>query len=360
MNRIALIIGAAALFAGCSTELDINAPYKDITVVYGLLNMRDSVQYVKVNKAYLGDGDAYIYAQIQDSNEWNSNAITNAKVHRVLNGQRVSSFDLVPTPVTDREPGIFYAPNQLLYSFQDTYTRQVLQNGIPVTMHLDEDSDYELELTVKGQTISATTTIVDDFSFQAADQSLEVAVRLVTPAGGLDQFELNWTSNKDGKRYAAEYRFNYKEVRGTDTTDLLSITQGLGKVVSASSSINEPMGLNMDGGQFFSTLASQIPTDPSVDKRIFLGLDFIIYVANDEFHTFLSLGEPVSGIIEDRPSYTNLVNGYGIFAGRYVKRIIGKRLDENTLGELVDGNLTSQLRFCTGIPADSNSPYFCP
>ena len=116
----------------------------------------------------------------------------------------------------------------------------------------------------------------------------------------------------------------------------------------------------MEGELFFRTLVNTIPNDPTVTQRIFLGLDFTVSVANDEFHTYLTLTEPVSGIIEDRPSYTNIVNGYGLFASRYQKFIRGKSLNGNTLQELVDGNITSELRFCSGMAADLNSPYHCP
>src|SRR6188768_905082 len=127
MKHLLYLSIAIATLAGCSTELDINAPYKDITVVYGLLNMRDSVHYVKINKAFLGEGDAYVYAQIPDSNEWEDGAITTARMHRLENGERTEAFELTPTTITDREPGIFYSPNQKVYTFRETFTDEILQ-----------------------------------------------------------------------------------------------------------------------------------------------------------------------------------------------------------------------------------------
>ena len=358
MKHLLYLSIAIPTLAGCSTELDINAPYKDITIVYGLLNMRDSVHYVKINKAFLGEGDAYVYAQIPDSNEWGDGVITSAKVYRVLNGDRIDTFPLYDTLITDRLPGTFYSPDEQLFYFKDWYTENMPQNGIPVTMHLDEDSEYDLELVVKGQTLSASTTIVNDFSFQPADQVVSNPVNLIT-VNGLGEFELNWSSDRDGKRYVADYRFNYREVQGTDTTDRF-ITQRLGNDISANSSSSESMSVVLDGAAFYSTIATLIPDDPTVDKRIFTGMDFIVSVANDEFHTFLTLSEPISGIIEDRPSYSNVTNGYGIFAGRYVKTIYDKALGALSLQELVDGNQTANLRFCSSHPNDFFSPYYCP
>ena len=46
---------ALILFSGCDNEVDINADWKETIVVYGLLNPNDSIQYIKVNKAFLNE-----------------------------------------------------------------------------------------------------------------------------------------------------------------------------------------------------------------------------------------------------------------------------------------------------------------
>jgi len=54
----------------CKTDFDIIAPYKETTVVYGLLDPDTSVQYIKINKAFLGEGDALVMAQQMDSTNY--------------------------------------------------------------------------------------------------------------------------------------------------------------------------------------------------------------------------------------------------------------------------------------------------
>jgi len=345
MKRIAFLFVIASILAGCSTDLDINAPYKNVTIVYGLLNQRDSVQYIKINKAYLGAGDALDYAQIADSNEWADGDITVARVHRVLNGNRVGTFDIEPTLFTDREPGVFYAPNQKLYKFVDnTDYPPVLLSGDTVFVHLDQESDYELELAVKGETISATTSIVDKFSFVNAVQRLDVDITLKSINGYADWI-MGWTATHDGKRYVGSYRFNYREVHEDGTSVDQSITRTVGRLVSPNTTSNEPLELILEAEGFYSTLGSSIAVDPNVVSREFLGIDLILDVANDEFHTYLTLSEPVSGIVQDRPTYTNIVNGIGLFGARYRREVIGKQLSGLSLQELADGPYTAQLGF---------------
>jgi hypothetical protein len=341
MQRTALLVGTAAVLAGCSTDLDINAPYKDITVVNALLNMRDSIQYVKINKAFLGEGDALLYAQIKDSNEWAPNTIEYARVVRKLNGTVMGTFPLRDTLITNRQPGDFYYPEQTLYYFADTVRRNMPQAGVTTYMHLDQNSDYELQLRVKGQDITATTSIVNDFSFSGPDVSPSVEIDLYN-GSVFRTFELNWTSNRDGKRYVADYRFNYKEITGQDTV-ARSFTQRMDTKISSNPNNTEPMSAIIEGADFFSAVASNVRG--TVDERIFTGLDLIVSVANEEFHTYLTLTEPITGIVQDRPSYTNINNGYGIMGSRYVKYIYGKRMNGNSMLQLKEGPLTGALRF---------------
>lgn len=359
MQRSTFALAMGILLTACSTELEINAPYKNITVVEGLLNMRDSLQFIKINKAFLGEGDALAFAQIADSNEWAPDAIEYARVVRKLNGTTVATYDLQDSVFTNREPGTFYAPAQRIYYFSDPQSYTLLIGGVQTRVFLDQNSEYSLELKVKGEEIGATTTIVNDFSFIGANQNPTIVVELMS-GSNFGEYFLGWTSNTDGKRYVAEYRFNYKEVRNGVEGELKTITSRLGTVVRTGGSVNESMSVSMAGQQFFENIAASIPSDPSVERRIFLGLDFIVSVANDEFHTFLTLGEPISGIIEDRPAYSNVTNGYGIFGSRYVKRITGKRLGPLALAQLADGDITGTLRFCSAMPGDVNSPYYCP
>ena len=67
MKKLLLLLALPALLVSCSTDFDTTADYKEVMVVYGLLNQYDSVQYIKVNKAFLGDGNALIMAENSDS-----------------------------------------------------------------------------------------------------------------------------------------------------------------------------------------------------------------------------------------------------------------------------------------------------
>lgn len=55
---------ACLLAWGCAEDFDINAPQEDIWVVYGVLNPDDSIQYVRISKAFQPNSNALDSAQI--------------------------------------------------------------------------------------------------------------------------------------------------------------------------------------------------------------------------------------------------------------------------------------------------------
>ena len=190
---------AASLLTACSTELDINEPYKDITIVYGLLNQKDSVHFVKVNKAFLGTGNALDLAQVRDSSEYSGEAISYAKVFRVSSsGAVLDSFPLLDSLVQNREPGTFYSPVQKLKYFVTPYTQSIPASNLGVRMFLWQDDSYRLVLNVNGKTVTAETPITNDFKVDPVDQDTVAngaRVGLRNTAGNsYSDYEFNWTS----------------------------------------------------------------------------------------------------------------------------------------------------------------------
>ncbi|HEY8367466.1 MAG TPA: hypothetical protein VIL57_09990, partial [Bacteroidia bacterium] len=51
----------------CRSEVDIAGNYKETTVVYGLLNQYDTVQYVRIQKAFLVNDNVLDYTKVPDS-----------------------------------------------------------------------------------------------------------------------------------------------------------------------------------------------------------------------------------------------------------------------------------------------------
>src|SRR5256885_621227 len=98
----------------CKTDFDIIAPYKETTVVYGLLDPAANVQYIKINKAFLGEGNALVMAQQRDSTNYKPGSL-DVKLQEIVFGQVVKTLQLDTTTAIAKDAGIFSNPYQVLY-----------------------------------------------------------------------------------------------------------------------------------------------------------------------------------------------------------------------------------------------------
>ena len=82
----------------CSTDVDLTAPNNPTTpVVFGLLDAEVDTQWVRINRAWLGDGDQEAQAAlVQDSSEYTPERL-NAHFVEVINGIDGRTFGLVDT-----------------------------------------------------------------------------------------------------------------------------------------------------------------------------------------------------------------------------------------------------------------------
>ena len=47
-----LLVGCMTTFFSCSTDVELYADYKDVPVVYGIINILADTNYVKITKAF--------------------------------------------------------------------------------------------------------------------------------------------------------------------------------------------------------------------------------------------------------------------------------------------------------------------
>ena len=142
---------------------------------------------------------------------------------------------------------------------------------------------------------------------------------------------------------------------GADTSPK-SFTQQLGNVVTDNTAGNQALELAFSGETFFQTVATRVGNTANVSKRIFRGVDILWAVAGEDLNVYLQLSSPISGLVEDRPVYSNVNNGYGLFSTRRFYEIDNKQLDATTVVELVQGQYTAGKLFCIGSPG---SDYGC-
>jgi hypothetical protein len=103
----------------------------------------------------------------------------------------------------------------------------------------------------------------------------------------------------------------------------------------------------LEGEPFFLAIGNSVIRHPDITRRVFTGLDFVFRVAGEDFNTYLTLADPISDIVEERPPFTNVDGGLGLFSSRYFKEVVGRRFNDATVNELINGQYTGDLLFCS-------------
>ena len=329
-----LLSGFSVAFQSCETDFDVTAPFKDITVVYGLLSQNDTVHYIKINKAYIGEGNALEYAQNADSSSYGNNLEVVLREYR--NGTALRTFNCDTTSVYNKEPGIFYAPKQLVYKSAFVIPK-------------NDDMEYRLEIRNKntGKIITAQTQLISGFDV-GSPRPGQVSINFTSEASIQ---RIKWISAKNGKRYNVSFRFWFDEVMAaTKDTIPRYIDWTFSPIKSNGIQGGEPMEIQYAPATFFSMCRNLIPykensaiRESDVSIRLANFMEVIFAVAADDLNTYMEVNEPSSGIVQDKPDYTNIENGIGLFSSRFVRTtanpLFKMRLNDATENRLINENI---------------------
>ena len=95
------------------------------------------------------------------------------------------------------------------------------------------------------------------------------------------------------------------------------------------------MQSKLEGDQFFNFLRTQLYKDDSV-VRIFSTIDLVMTVGTEDLNTYIQVNEPLSTINQQRPLFTNIENGLGLFSSRFTYSVNNLDLTFDTRNYLID------------------------
>ena len=73
--------------------------------------------------------------------------------------------------------------------------------------------------------------------------------------------------------------------------------------------------------------------------------DFMFTVGSEDLSTYMDVTEPSMTIIQERPPFTDIVNGIGLFSARTVKSVDSLLFSTFTLDEIKTNQYTKKLGF---------------
>lgn len=322
-----LLVSSLFSFNRCSTDFDMYAEYKDITIVYGLADISDDTTWVKITKAYTGPGNALLIAQNPDSSNYpyklgvslvgkkNGNELDPVVFDTITIHNKAITDTIINDDGDTTILNPFYSPDQLVYYAKGS---------------LDDEAEYTLTIDKKDSQLIASTKIVNNFSV------IKPVNRIVfsTTADG----RINWLSAVNGKRYEVSLMFNYSEYApGYSDTIRESVYWFLGVENSKTTDGGETMESVYSGIDFFSLLESEIPDIPNVERWAD-DVDITIACGSQVLATYLDINAGSGSLLEEVPIYSNIEGGSGVFASRHtiLKPILLSSTTERTLVEDYD------------------------
>jgi len=321
-NKIILLL-FSVFFLSCETDFDVNAEWQDVTVVFGLLDPNNEDQLIKINKAFLGPGDALQMASVADSTNYDPSEIT-VKVHRVKQ-QQFGGYDTLASvtlsdTLLEKDEGLFSTEENIIYTFKK-----------PSSFY-NTNSLYLLDILNENtqERITSETEIINTFSFESLNPSFEWGLYNGELPDSLKfrTKNIEWQKSPNGLIYQLDIVINFLE--NNDTVNLVW-SQPLVEYTSGN------MSLQIKGDQFFQFLVNNL--DNNTVKQ-FLNLDLVMTIGTVELKTYIDVNKPFSGIVQERPTYKNINNGIGLFSSRFTyDDIKGIRLTNSTINYLNELNI---------------------
>lgn len=326
--RFSAYLGACLLsflLLSCSKDFNSNAPYRDATIVYGILNAGDEIQYVKIYKGFLTDENAYDVAQIYDSLYY-FDKIT-VDMEEYSNGRKINTWRLDTTTAIPRDlNGDLSAPKQLLYV---------------VNHPISSANTYKLVITNKetGRVVTAETSVVGETRITSpATQSVDCS--------HVSNNAIKFQPADNAAAYFIIQYFNYIE---KNKTTGVTVQKSLRRNITPSPISQTTFQYNPYG--LYEFLCANIEVDNTVDRYLLLDscVCLEVWAINDTYYNYVRTSTITSSVVMDHLVYTNVeCEDDNLVAGFLGSRRCARsayRLNDNSQELIVTGINSRKFNF---------------
>jgi|GEM_PF-525673 len=384
---LSLVIFASVTFTSCKNDLNVLAPGKEVVSVYGILNPNEPIQNIRINKIFVTTGDANAAAKDQSVINFDANEL-------VVTLERYNTGSTTKLPTTQGNPKTEIVLTETVITTADgAFSNQ--QRVWQTTDKLYHTGEYKLVIKKSSDlnTIiaSAQTVVIDSVSTSSGGASPNPFYYInatVTPMHG-DVFPSPILSTDkpkfvDYSVFTLTQYIKFKSIANAKTYDVLMRfhyfdTLTIKTITNTDSVLPQYVDYNFDsqqsnaltGGElflsfkfvandFYTNLGREIAKKgtPNVKNRKANYMEYIVNAGTENLYTFLQVNAPSTTIAQDKPYYSNITGGVGIFACRSTS-IVTKDLWDLFKDKIACNPNTFPYLFCdntTGKPASTTCP----
>ena len=310
-----------AVFGSCSTKVELYADYKDVPVIYGLIDVSQDTNYIKIVRAFSGSNDNPIdatqVALIADSCNYPGKLDARIVEYRSGFGNTYvatgKEFVLDTMTIHNKEEGTFYYPNQKVY-----YTTESFNTNTQSTKY-----KYKLLVYKDNDTISSETGLVGGDEFKIITQRVTFRAD-----AGTKEDKIRFAAADNAAIYEVKMTFNYLEKRPGQDTVYKQLNWSLGTHgISEMEMENNIFSVNYSQGLLFNSLAEAIGNDTHQVERFIGNFEIHVAAGGNELYNYIQINSPSEGFSQNIPDYTNINGGFGVFSSRInLTSILDKRL----------------------------------
>lgn len=338
---ITCLLVALAGINGCKQDFDITADYEEVPVVYGLFNYKENTHYLRIQKGFLYEGDAYVAAAVSDSIYYTDSLLVQFKTTgnnpTVYTLQRIDG-NTVSLP---KEQGAFASTPNVLYTF---------------TANLNPDKEYLLEITntasgkkitLKKNSDNSYLRLVKDFTIAVPFKAQKIVLRNTNPA------KVSFFTAQNAGIYDLKIRFPYKEynattnalVKDTFIDFFLFRSRTVTDIIGGASVTND-----IPANTLINSLKNSIGScsDCYREFNVAVGMTFFFSAGGVELANYITSQQVQAsglGSNEALPPYTNIDGGYGLVSSRNYQQVDSVLLNNDALDTLACSPQANGLRF---------------
>jgi len=306
----------------CRNELDVFTNDEKQFVIYGLLDISQPVQYIKIGRTFLNpNASAKDVAQISDSLYFEDLVV------KLIDNQSGDEIFLNKIDSIPKDSGFFQNKVNILYA-----TSEILNNESVYTLSV---TNPKTGLVAMGQ-----TKIVDK----------PQVLKPVTDGNSsvffdpkINPLQLIFFVGSNAFTHNAHFEFWVEEFSIIDTTQKKTIHLDWKFNSDVRTQIGNPrIYTNSPGIGFYEFILGNyyngvFNNDTSMRRR-FVKTDFVLYSAAQDLSDFIEASKQGIGFVQKQNLYSNIQNGLGLFSSRCITRITGVKIDEQSLNYFNDNS----------------------
>ena len=330
MKNVFEVIIILIIVCSCETDFNIEASEKEIPIVYGVLNVTEPKQYIRVQRAFLSK-DGKVSELSKDPNilyySGGKAILTIPSTGRTILGKRINSEDIG----LKRDSGFFAESPNILYEFD---TKDWL-----VTAPSKVIFTFENESLLKG--VSAQIALVKDLQLREGVPSAPLNF-------GYDRvITMGWNHSTETKLFDLIMRINYQEK--SNKTNGIFLEKSVDWFLKDNLEVgSDPTkgSFSFKGIEFFKFLGNTLPKSSDIQRNM-KSIDILLTAGGIEFKEILNLNQANFGLTGSNsiPRYNNIVNGIGFLSSRMRVTRTDISLSSVTLDSLKFGVYTKALQF---------------